>query len=61
MSGWEIFQYSVDGTGQGSTWSPSYGFYAYMMVPDQATVDKANSLINTVLNDGRLVQENIGY
>ena len=32
-----------------------------MMVPDQATVDKANSLINTVLNDGRLVQENIGY
>ena len=59
MSGWEIFQYSLNGYGSGNTWSPANGFNSYVMQPDQNTVDKANTLINKMLNGQTLTQTDV--
>lgn len=49
MGGWNIKQYSLNGVGE-TNWSPANGFNSYVMVPDQATVQTANALINKVIN-----------
>ena len=59
MSGWGIFQYSLNGYGSGNTWSPANGFNSYVMQPDQNTVDKANVLINKMLNGQTLTQADV--
>ena len=59
MSSWEIFQYSLNGYGSGNTWSPANGFNSYVMQPDQNTVDKANALINKMLNGQTLTQTDV--
>lgn len=46
---WNIVSYSVDGTGD-SRKPYSMSAYAYVMVPDQKTVDKAKELMQQVLN-----------
>lgn len=48
MSGWEIIQQSVDGSG-GTDWTPANGFNAYVMYPDMTTVDAAIAQIKDVL------------
>ncbi|MEF2783486.1 MAG: LCP family protein [Clostridium sp.] len=50
MSGWDIEQISVDGTGNGSAWSPANGFNSWVMEPDVETVQNAVDLINKVEN-----------
>ncbi|MCI8271078.1 MAG: LCP family protein [Erysipelotrichaceae bacterium] len=55
MSGWKIYQNSVDGAG-GTDWTPANGFYAYVMYPDQASVDRAKTWINQVMNGQEIVQ-----
>lgn len=47
-SGWNIVSYSVDGTGD-SQIPYSMSQYAYVMVPDETTVQTAKSLIQAVL------------
>ena len=59
MSSCEIFQYSLNGYGSGNTWSPANGFNSYVMQPDQNTVDKANALINKMLNGQTLTQTDV--
>lgn len=49
MSGWTVVQNTVDGTG-GTDWTPANGFNAYVMYPDQSTVDYAKELIKKVMN-----------
>lgn len=49
MSGWNVTQVSVDGTG-GSDFAYSLGSNAYVMYPTQSTVDNAIRMINQVLN-----------
>lgn len=53
---WNIVSYSVDGSGD--TRQPySMSAYAYVMVPDQATVDKAKVLMQQVI-DGEVINLN---
>lgn len=47
MSGWGITQISISGAGK-TTWSPANGFNSYVMVPNAATVNSANNLINKI-------------
>ena len=46
---WELFTYSVNGTG-GNEVPYSLTSPVYVMIPDEATVDQANALINKVKN-----------
>ncbi|MEG1475962.1 MAG: LCP family protein, partial [Longicatena sp.] len=48
MSGWDIEQIAVNGTGASNTWSPANGFNSYVMIPDDQTVKRAVELINKV-------------
>lgn len=48
MSGWNITEYQVDGTGA-SDYSYALGHNAYVMYPDQATLDQAIALINNTM------------
>ncbi len=53
---WNIVSYSVDGSGD--TKRPySMSAYAYVMVPDQTTVDKAKEMIQQVI-DGEVINSN---
>ena len=54
-SAWDIVSYSVDGTGD-SQIPYSMSQYAYVMVPDESTVETAKELIQTVL-DGEIVSD----
>lgn len=49
MSGWNIEQQAVNGSGD-TLYSPANGFNSYMMVPDMDTVNAAVSKIKAVLN-----------
>lgn len=49
MSGWNIIQQSVNGSGE-TLYSPANGFNSYMMVPDMESVNTALNQINSVLN-----------
>lgn len=49
MSGWNITDYAVSGTG-GTDWTPANGFNAYVMYPDTNTVTKAKQLIAQLKN-----------
>lgn len=55
MEGWNIIQNSVDGTG-GTDWTPANGFNAYVMYPDQSTVEHAKDLINQVMNGQEVIE-----
>ncbi len=50
MSGWDIEQVSVNGTGNPSAWSPANGFNSWVMEPNVETVQKAVDLIHRVEN-----------
>ncbi|MEJ8737316.1 LCP family protein [Erysipelotrichaceae bacterium HCN-30851] len=50
MSGWDIEQISVNGTGNASAWSPANGFNSWVMEPNVETVQKAVDLIQRVQN-----------
>ena len=50
MSGWDIEQVSVNGTGNPSAWSPANGFNSWVMEPNVKTVQKAVDLIHKVEN-----------
>ena len=45
MSGWDIEQISVNGTGNGSAWSPANGFNSWAMEPNVNTVKRAVEVI----------------
>ncbi len=49
MASWEISSVSVDGTGDSKTTYSNPGFKAYVMIPDQTTIDAAKNEINTVM------------
>lgn len=49
MSGWDIEQQAVNGSGD-TLYSPANGFNSYMMVPDMESVNAAVSRIQAVLN-----------
>ncbi|MCD8379032.1 MAG: LCP family protein [Lachnospiraceae bacterium] len=52
---WDIITYSVDGTGSTAVpWSMSVS--AYVMIPDETTVETAKELIQSVLNGEEIVQ-----
>ncbi|MCD7752715.1 MAG: LCP family protein [Lachnospiraceae bacterium] len=52
---WDIITYSVDGTGSTAVpWSMSVS--AYVMIPDETTVETAQELIQAVLNGEEIVQ-----
>lgn len=48
---WNIVQQSVTGAG-GTDWTPANGFNAYVMYPDQTSVDTALANIKTVVDGG---------
>lgn len=48
MSSWNITEYQVNGTG-GTDYAYALGGYAYVMYPDQATLDEAIALINSTM------------
>ena len=48
---WNITSYAVDGTGAYKK-PYSLGFEAYVMIPDQSTVNKAKELMAVVRNGG---------
>lgn len=48
MSGWDIKQYAVVGTGDSRTTYSVPSTHAYVMIPDQNSVDKAIRLINKI-------------
>ena len=47
MSGWNISNYALKGTG-GTDWTPANGFNAYVMYPDETSVANAISLMESV-------------
>lgn len=49
MSGWNISDYAVNGTG-GTDWTPANGFNAYVMYPNKDSVAVAKQLISQVKN-----------
>lgn len=49
MSGWNITDYAVTGTG-GTDWTPANGFNAYVMYPNTDSVATAKQLISQVKN-----------
>ena len=55
---WELFTYSVNGTG-GNEVPYSLTSPVYVMIPDEATVDQANALINKVKNGERLTEADV--
>ncbi len=48
MSGWDIKQYAVSGTGDSRTTYSVPNTHAYVMIPDEESVDKAIELINKI-------------
>lgn len=50
MSGWDIEQISVNGTGNASAWSPANGFNSWVMEPNVNTVKRAVEFIKKVEN-----------
>lgn len=50
MSGWDIEQIAVNGTGNGSAWSPANGFNSWVMEPNVNTVKRAVEVIKKVEN-----------
>ncbi len=50
MRGWDIETYSLDGSGSTEAVYSIPGAYAYVMIPDQETVDEAKRKINEVIN-----------
>ena len=56
MSGWDIEQVSVNGTGNPSAWSPANGFNSWVMEPNVETVQRAVDLIHKV-EDGENVKD----
>lgn len=59
MSGWDIEQISVSGTGNGSAWSPANGFNSWVMEPNIETVKNAVSLIKKVENGGTVTAADV--
>ena len=54
MTGWDIKQIQV--TGQSSTqWSPANGFNSSVMIPDDASVQKAKILINKIMSGEEII------
>ena len=60
MSKWEIFTYAVTGTGGSNTTYSMPGFYAYVMYPNEESVQKAQGLINKVLSGEAITQSEVG-
>ena len=60
MSKWDIFTYAVTGTGGSDTTYSIPGFNAYVMYPNEETVNKASDLINKVLDSQMISQSDIG-
>lgn len=56
MRGWEIETCSLDGTGSTEAVYSVPGGYAYVMIPDQATIDEAKRRINETIN-GEIEEE----
>ena len=50
MSGWDIEQISVNGTGNASAWSPANGFNSWVMEPNVNTVKRAVEVMKKVEN-----------
>lgn len=53
---WTVQQQSVTGSG-GTDWTPANGFNAYVMYPDQTSVDTALANINTIMDGGSVTLE----
>ena len=51
--GWNVVSYNVGGRGS-SEYSPALGFNAYVMWPDQESVNYARSLIRRLYNGERV-------
>lgn len=60
MSKWDIFTYAVTGKGGSNTTYSIPGFNAYVMYPNEETVNKASNLINKVLESQTISQSDIG-
>ncbi len=58
--GWEVITYSVDGTGA-SEKPYSLSTKAYVMIPDEDTVEKAKALIDKIAADEKITQEEAEY
>lgn len=56
MSGWDIRQYAVVGTGDSRTTYSVPNTHAYVMIPDENSVDKAIELINKI-ESGELITD----
>ena len=52
MRGWEIDSCSLDGTGSTEAVYSIPGAYAYVMIPDQASIDEVKQQISDVVNAG---------
>ena len=51
MASWEITSVSADGTGDSKTTYSNPGFRAYVMIPDQTTIDAAKEQIKAVMGE----------
>lgn len=51
MASWEIISVSVDGTGDSKTTYSNPGVKAYVMIPDQSTIDEAKAQIKAVMGE----------
>ncbi len=59
MAQWEIFSYSVNGTGSSNTTYSMPDFMAYVMIPNMATVEKASDLMYRVLYGDTISNEDL--
>ena len=59
MSGWNVLSYAVTGVGGSDRPAAMGGLYAYVMYPNQETVDHAADLISRVLNDEILTEQDV--
>lgn len=60
MAEWEVFSYAVTGYGDSEITYSMPGLYAYVMWPDQDTVDHASSLISRMMEGEALTSDDIG-
>lgn len=59
MATWDVFSYAVTGYGDSEITYSMPGLYAYVMRPDQDTVDHASSLISRIMEGETLTADDI--
>ena len=60
MKGWDIKQIQLKGEGA-TKWTPANGFDAYVMIPEEGSIESAHNLIEKLHNGELITDEDVEY